>query len=817
MTFSNGDDAAFVQGGASGADGPGEGREARDGAGEYGEGAALKGRDALDGSGSGGDGAAGSPASAPPEGGAEAAGDAETDRGADGDAAGAEAAGAAEERPERPNFLTPTRFYDLDLPPKILEGLDEAGFLYATPIQAKVIPEALKGKDIAGQAQTGTGKTVAFLVPMMARLMTRPPARPGLTRAIVVTPTRELAEQIHSDGRKLSTYTGLTQALVIGGMDYREQARALEAGPDIVVGTPGRLTDYIHKRIFNTQGVEVSVVDEADRLLDLGFIRDLKFILSRLPSYEERQTMLFSATLSHQILELVYQFMNPPQYITAEPGPQSRVQTVQELYHVSRAEKLPLLLGLLKREEHSRVLVFCNTRSGVDWLAKKLVGNGYHAEGITGDLPQPKRLRLMQAFKDNQLDIMVATDVASRGIHVEDVSHVFNYDLPQDAEDYVHRIGRTARAGKTGKAVSFACEEYVHHLEAIENILGEKIPVAFADDDLFLPDRSADVRRKATRPPARRGEGGHGRGDGRGDGAGDSRPAAASGAGGASASGGDGASRAAPGGGASGPPPSGGGGHGGRNGHDDGGFASRGLAFSDRPGGVFGLAPRLPVTNDRPDVRFELPWSPQDIVSRPEELPVAGVASGAEARGGPEDRGRAYESDLESDREFFRGGYEREGDRQGAPAGAEPGETTPAERRPGEEGGAPDRGYQAAAQEPSRDAPEDAPQPAQGAQGDQPAGDQDGEGRREGRRRRRHRSRHRGEAREAEGGAPAEGAQEGAEARRGEPAPEDAAACGAQSAWSPSPHRSYVIFRPEETKDGIVPHSVRDEIGATIP
>ncbi|MDR1036461.1 MAG: DEAD/DEAH box helicase [Deltaproteobacteria bacterium] len=561
MTFSSGDDADFGRDGVSGADGPGEGRDtaavaadggdrvSQDGAGMSGEAAGLSGEAPDGGLGAGGvTGGATDPAQAA-EDGSGLSGDAPDEARDDVRAAGgagpeaeAEAETEAatpepdsldkddsgEPRPDKPNFLTSARFEDFSLPRKIIDGLDAAGFLYCTPIQAMVIPEALKGKDIAGQAQTGTGKTVAFLVPTMARLLARPAIKAGLPRALVVTPTRELAEQIYSDGKQLAAFTGLSLTLVIGGMDYREQARSLEEGPDIVVGTPGRLTDYIHKRVFNTDAVEVSVVDEADRLLELGFIRDLKFILSRLPSYETRQTMLFSATLSHQILELVYNFMNPPQYITAEPGPRSQDQIVQELYHVSRGEKLSLLLGLLKREEHSRVIIFCNTKSGVDWLAKKLVANGYHAEGITGDLPQPKRLRLMQSFKDNQLDIMVATDVASRGIHVEDVSHVFNYDIPQDAEDYVHRIGRTGRVGKTGKAVSFACEEYVHHLEAIENILGAKIPVIFADDELFLKDRSGvPLRGKSARggsagngPDAARGQrapaGEHSGGQGRG-------------------------------------------------------------------------------------------------------------------------------------------------------------------------------------------------------------------------------------------------------------------------------------------------------------
>ena len=399
-------------------------------------------------------------------------------------------------RAERPNFLTATRFTDFDLPPEIMAGVDQAGFEYCTPIQAQAIPVAMKGLDIAGQAQTGTGKTTAFLVPLLNRLLKNKPLEPDVPRAIIVTPTRELALQIHEDALVLAEATSLRQALVIGGIEYREQAELLGTAPEIVICTPGRIIDYLRQGIFKAKGVEVAVVDEADRLLDMGFIQDLKYLLGRLPPYSHRQTMLFSATLDERVLELTYQFMNPPQFITAEPDKSTKLKIEQELYHVGREEKLSLLMGLLRREPHRRVIIFSNTKSGVEWLAKKLTGNGFQAEGITGDLPQPKRLKLMEAFKENRLQILVATDVASRGIHVEDVSHVYNYDLPQDAENYVHRIGRTARAGREGKAVSFGCEDYVFHLEAIENLLGEKIPVFWADNEWFQTDVGGEVRLK---------------------------------------------------------------------------------------------------------------------------------------------------------------------------------------------------------------------------------------------------------------------------------------------------------------------------------
>ncbi|MDR1920226.1 MAG: DEAD/DEAH box helicase, partial [Candidatus Adiutrix sp.] len=367
-------------------------------------------------------------------------------------------------RAQRPNFLTAARFVDFELPPEILEGLDNAGFEYATPIQAQAIPVALNGFDIAGQAQTGTGKTTAFLIPLLCRLLKNKPLEPDMPRALIVTPTRELALQIHEDALVLAKATGLKQVLVIGGMDYKEQADILRTAPEIIICTPGRIIDYIKQGVFKTRAIEAAVVDEADRLLDMGFIKDLKYLLGRLPSFDRRQTMLFSATLDERVLELTYQFMNPPQFITAEPENGAKINITQELYHVGRDEKLPLLLGLLRREDHRRVIIFRNMKSGVEWLAKKLTMNGFQAEGITGDLPQPKRLKLMEAFKENRLQILVATDVASRGIHVDDVSHVYNFDLPQDAENYIHRIGRTARAGKTGKAVSFGCDDYVFHL-----------------------------------------------------------------------------------------------------------------------------------------------------------------------------------------------------------------------------------------------------------------------------------------------------------------------------------------------------------------
>ena len=405
-----------------------------------------------------------------------------------------------------PNFLTSTRFDGFDLPPEILSGLTEAGFINCTPIQAQVLPVSLTGRDVAGQAQTGTGKTAAFLVTLFNKLLRNPEKKAGMPRALIIAPTRELALQVLEDAKLLGAHTGLTLAVAIGGIDYREQAEAIKKGPDIVIATPGRIIDYLKQGIFKTSQIEVLIIDEADRLFDLGFIKDLRFLLRKLPPYDKRQSMLFSATLSYRVLELTYEYMNLPEFIAVTPEDITVDRIEQSLFHVGRNEKLALLLGLLEREDWTRVLIFVNTKAGVEWVAQRLQDAGLPAEGITGDLPQRKRLQLMQRFKDDRLKILVATDVASRGIHVEDISHVINYDLPQDVENYVHRIGRTARAGRTGKAFAFACEDYVYHLEPLEQLLGFNLPVVWPEDDWFKTEEAEKLTAKAaSRPRSRSG------------------------------------------------------------------------------------------------------------------------------------------------------------------------------------------------------------------------------------------------------------------------------------------------------------------------
>ncbi|MEJ5360301.1 MAG: DEAD/DEAH box helicase [Desulfobacterales bacterium] len=433
-------------------------------------------------------------------------------------------------RASKPEFLTSTRFDSFKLPPEILRGLADAGFEHCTPIQAESLPVLLAGRDVAGQAHTGTGKTAAFLVTVLTGLLERG-ERPPMPQALILAPTRELSRQIVEEARLLGRYTGLTLLEVVGGIDYKEQAEELRKGVDIVIGTPGRIIDYYKQGIFKTREIRYLVIDEADRLLDLGFEKDMRFLLRKLPSYEKRQSMLFSATLSHRVLELTYEFMNLPEFISVVPDKVTVAGIDQSLFHVGSDRKFSLLLGILQREVFSRMLIFVNTKIEAERLARRLQRNGHPAEGITGDLPQRKRFRLMERFKSGEVRILIATDVASRGIHVEDVSHVINYDVPQDPENYVHRIGRTARAGRTGKAITLACEEYVYHLEPLEAFLGFRIPVVWPEDDWFLEDRSRpeDLRRprRADRREGRREAERPGRRGGRPRGRGEAAPAEA--------------------------------------------------------------------------------------------------------------------------------------------------------------------------------------------------------------------------------------------------------------------------------------------------
>jgi ATP-dependent RNA helicase RhlB len=379
------------------------------------------------------------------------------------------------------SHLTDLSFSSLHLPEALQKGLADAGFERCTPIQAQTLPQALAGMDIAGQAQTGTGKTAAFLVALYAKLLREPSdaARPAnAPRAIIVAPTRELAVQIHSDAQALSPGPSLILGLAFGGVDYDKQRRHLEAGVDVLIGTPGRIIDFYKQRVIDLRCVQVAVLDEADRMFDLGFIADIRYILRRLPPPEKRLNLLFSATLSHRVLELAYEHMNNPQLVRIEPDKMTVDRVRQVMYYPSNEEKPRLLVGLLKHMDPRRSMVFVNTRRAAEEVERMLRGNGINAEAISGDVPQRKRLRMLRDFHEGSLAVLIGTDVASRGLHIPDVSHVFNYDLPQEAEDYVHRIGRTARAGAEGDAISFGCEEYVISVPDIEAYIGRRLPVA---------------------------------------------------------------------------------------------------------------------------------------------------------------------------------------------------------------------------------------------------------------------------------------------------------------------------------------------------
>ncbi|AWT16463.1 MULTISPECIES: ATP-dependent RNA helicase RhlB [Stenotrophomonas] len=376
--------------------------------------------------------------------------------------------------------LTDLTFSSFELHPALQAGLEGAGFTRCTPIQALTLPVALAGGDVAGQAQTGTGKTLAFLVAVVNRLLSKPALadrKPEDPRALILAPTRELAIQIHKDAVKFGSDLGLRFALVYGGVDYDKQREILQQGVDVIIATPGRLIDYVKQhKVVSLHACEICVLDEADRMFDLGFIKDIRFLLRRMPERTTRQTLLFSATLSHRVLELAYEHMNEPQKLVVEAETVTAARVRQKLYFPADEEKIPLLLGLLSRSEGARTMVFVNTKVFVERVARSLEKAGYRVGVLSGDVPQKKRESLLNRFQKGQLEILVATDVAARGLHIDGIKYVYNYDLPFDAEDYVHRIGRTARLGEEGDAISFACERYAMSLPDIEAYIEQKIP-----------------------------------------------------------------------------------------------------------------------------------------------------------------------------------------------------------------------------------------------------------------------------------------------------------------------------------------------------
>jgi len=386
---------------------------------------------------------------------------------------------------------TDIRFSSLDLPEELLKGVEEAGFEFCTPIQAESLPIALEGRDVAGQAQTGTGKSAAFLLATFNYLLKHPAPEgrtPRQPRAVMLAPTRELAIQIHKDAEVLGKHTGLRIVLVYGGTGYDTQKKELEEGVDILIGTPGRLIDYFKQKIFDLNAVQVMVLDEADRMFDLGFIKDIRFLLHRMPPPDQRLGLLFSATLSQRVAELAYEHMNNPTPINVMPDIMTADRVTQTVYYTANEEKIPLLVGLLRKMDPHRTLVFINTKHVAEKITAWLEANGIQAAVLSGDVPQQKRQRLLKDFSEGRLPVMVATDVAARGLHIPEVSHVINFDLPQDAEDYVHRIGRTARAGASGDAISFACEDYSFSLPDIETYIGHSIASTPITADLLAQD-----------------------------------------------------------------------------------------------------------------------------------------------------------------------------------------------------------------------------------------------------------------------------------------------------------------------------------------
>jgi len=396
-----------------------------------------------------------------------------------------------------------TRFQDLELPNDILHAIADLNFRYCTPIQAEILPLTLKGKDMAGKAQTGTGKTAAFLLGILTHFINNPKGapKPGSPRALILAPTRELAMQIRDDAEKLSKHTPFKTVAVYGGIDYDKQRRMLEGPVDIIVATPGRLIDFAQQNVLNLRYVEVLVIDEADRMLDMGFIPDVRRIVYKTPPKEKRQTLLFSATLDDEVMRLAAAWMIEPGKIEIEPDHTATELVDQRVYIVTDDQKFALLYNLIKKEVgKGSALIFTNRRDQAERLADGLYRYGLDCEMLSGAVAQNKRQRILADFKEGRCKLVVATDVAGRGIHVDDITHVVNFNIPSRPDDYVHRIGRTGRAGKKGISVTFACEMESFELPAIEELLGERLTCIQPEEEMLkMPE---PVRKPRPRKPS---------------------------------------------------------------------------------------------------------------------------------------------------------------------------------------------------------------------------------------------------------------------------------------------------------------------------
>ena len=410
--------------------------------------------------------------------------------------------------------LTETKFSDLNLAPQVVTGLEAMGFEHCTSIQALSLPVLLEGTDIAGQAQTGEGKTIAFLAATFHHLLQQQAPTHNQPRALIMAPTRELAIQIHKDAIALAKSTGLRLGVVYGGEGYESQRQTLENGVDILIGTCGRLLDYMKQGVYNLKNIEVIVLDEADRMFDLGFINDIRYMFDKMPPATERLSMLFSATLSFRVKELAFDHMNEPTSVEVAPEQKTNIRISEELFYPSNEDKMSLLQTLIEQDWPEKAIVFANTKHICEKVYDHLVADKLRVGLLTGDVPQKKRNNILEQFSEGTVDILVATDVAARGLHIPSVTHVFNFDLPDDCEDYVHRIGRTGRAGASGHAISLACEQYVFNLPAIEEYISHELPVTKYDHEALLTDLPKPKPRQRRPRPGGNRSGGRGNGQG---------------------------------------------------------------------------------------------------------------------------------------------------------------------------------------------------------------------------------------------------------------------------------------------------------------
>ena len=384
------------------------------------------------------------------------------------------------------------KFTDRALHENILKGIKKTGFTHCLPVQIQTFEKTLDNhQDVCVQSQTGTGKTAAYLISIFQLLLTHDSLKKK--KALIVAPTRELAVQIAEEAELLGSYLDLRIGCFYGGDGFTKQEVLLRKGVDIFIGTPGRLLDFSQQGKIDLRKIGILVIDEADRLFDMGFLPDIRRIFRKCGPYNERRTMLFSATLDSRVKELAWEHMNKPAEIEITPEQVTVESVSQELYHVEQSEKMRLLLGILKKEQSKNALIFTNTKHMAYEVSQRLIHNGFDCKYIMGDLPQKKRLQIIEGIKAGRIKYLVATEVAARGLHIDDLDLVINYDLPAECESYVHRIGRTARAGKAGKAITLACDQYVYGLEAIESFTDMKIPVVWADENILEQDKSAGM------------------------------------------------------------------------------------------------------------------------------------------------------------------------------------------------------------------------------------------------------------------------------------------------------------------------------------